>query len=251
MAQEGESRLTRRNVSRDVAEHIRKLILDGEIRPNEKIPQDEIAGDLGVSRIPVREALFTLASEGFVVLRPYRGAFVSPLEREDVEDQFEMYGLVHGLAAERAAQKIDEATLARLEELNTRFRDTKKLDRLDAIDWEFHRVINLAGGSRRLQTVLRTLTTLSRNVPRNFFPAVPGAQESAVEAHTRILRALRNRDGVRAFEACNKHLREEGRQVIEMMEKGGFWSRSRDGELVEPPDSASGSGHTSTTSASR
>ena len=114
-------RLDRRNIGRDVAEHIRRLILDGTLKPNEKIPQDEVAGELGVSRIPVREALLTLAADGFVVLEPYRGAFVAPLERADIRDQFELYGLIHGFAASRAVAVITEETLQRLDEIHAEF----------------------------------------------------------------------------------------------------------------------------------
>lgn len=216
--------LIRRNASKDVAEYIRGMILEGEIKPLEKVPQDDIAEELGVSRIPVREALFTLASEGFVVLEPYRGAFVSPLERADVEDQFEMYALVHGLAAAHAAKTVDDDWIAQLQTLNKRFRESNDPEELDDLDWQFHRTINLAGGSRRLRTVLRTLTTLSRNVPRNFWLEAPDAKRAAVRQHASIVRALKTRDSEKAREACYKHLRQEGKQVADIMEKNGFWS---------------------------
>jgi DNA-binding GntR family transcriptional regulator len=216
--------LDRRNVSRDVAAHIRKVILDGTLRPNEKIPQDDIAAELGVSRIPVREALLTLASEGFVVLEPYRGAFVSPLERGDIEDQYDLYGLIHGLAATRAAEVLDEETLARLEEINNRFRASANFDQLDPLDWEFHRTINLAGGSRRLHTILRTVAALSRNVPRNFFLEVPNAKQASVSAHEKIIQALRDRNGQKASDACYQHIRDQGDQVLRVMERNGFWA---------------------------
>src|SRR5690606_34743503 len=87
----------------DVAGHIRRLIFSQEMRPGDHVPQDEIAKTLGVSKLPVREALAILESEGLVTVEPNRGAFISALTREEVEDQYLMYGAVHGLAAARAA----------------------------------------------------------------------------------------------------------------------------------------------------
>lgn len=230
MVQRQKRGLNRRNASKDVAEYIRGMILEGEIKPSEKIPQDEVADELGVSRIPVREALFTLASEGYVVLEPYRGAFVSPLERADVEDQFEMYALVHGLAAAHAIDVADDEWVAQLQELHTRFRDCNDPEELDEIDWNFHRTINLAGGSRRLRTVLRILTSLSRNVPRNFWLEAPEAKRAAVRGHSAIVRAFQERDPVKVRDACYKHMRQEGIQVADIMKKNGFWvPRSKDG----------------------
>ena len=78
--------------------------------------------------------------------------------------------------------------------------------------------------------MLRTLTVLSRNVPRSFFLEVPNAKESAIVAHASIIDALRSRDADRTAEACYQHLRTEGDQVVVVMERNGFWN-------AEPPPS--------------
>lgn len=224
-------RLDRRNVGRDVAEHIRQLILDGTLRPNDKVPQDEVAAELGVSRIPVREALLSLAADGFVVLEPYRGAFVAPLEPADIRDQFELYGMVHGFAASRAVAVITDETLAELERIHQAFAKAADVDELDALDWQFHRTINRIAGSSRLRTVLRTLTVLSRNVPLPFFVEVPNAKEAAIAAHTKVIDALRRRDADEVAKVCYEHLRDEGEQVVAVMERNGFWdAAAADGE---------------------
>ena len=223
------ARLDRRSVGHDVAEHIRQLILAGTLRPNEKIAQDEVAAELGVSRIPVREALLTLAADGVVVIEPYRGAFVAALERADIHDQFELYGLVHGFAASRATRVITDEQLAQLKDMHATFVETTDVDRLDELDWDFHRSINRIEDSGRLRAVLRTLTTLSRNVPRSFFLEVPNAKDAAIEAHSEILDGLEKRDGDRAAAACFAHLASEGQHVVEVMERNGFWDPDSDG----------------------
>jgi DNA-binding GntR family transcriptional regulator len=220
----GSPKRVRRNANHEVAQHIRDLILRGVIGPHERIPQDVIAADLDVSRLPVREALLSLEKEGLVLLKAHRGAFVAPIEQVDVEDQYEMYAAIHGLAAARAAARIDGASLKRMEEIHNQFKSSNDPDTLDSLDFEFHRIINLAGGSQRLRSVLRALLILSRNIPHNFFLSVPGAKERAVLGHARILKALKSRDGGAATEACTKHLRDEGRQVSKKMGDAGFWS---------------------------
>lgn len=220
----GSPKRVRRNANHEAAQYIRDLILRGVIRPHERIPQDVIAADLGVSRLPVREALLSLEKEGLVSLKAHRGAFVAPIEQVDVEDQYEMYAAIHGLAAARAAARIDGDSLKRMEEIHKRFRTSNDPDTLDSLDFEFHRIINLAGGSRRLRSVLRALLILSRNIPHNFFLSVPKAKERAVRGHARILKALKSRDSEAAAEACIKHLRDEGRQVSKKMGDAGVWS---------------------------
>jgi DNA-binding GntR family transcriptional regulator len=217
---DGQELLPRANIKQAVADHVRKLIFGGTLKPHERVPQDEIAASLGVSRLPVREALFTLETEGLVYLEPRRGAFVSPLDKVDVLDHYEMFGLIHGLAASRAAGLLDDDALRHLEEVNARLEASEDPVEQDALNWEFHRTINRVGGSRRLHVVLRTL---ARNIPRNFFGEIPRSKPTAVRAHRRILEALRARDGEAAARACRDHLREEGDLIVQSMEQEGRW----------------------------
>ena len=91
----------RRNLAEDVAEHIRQEILAGRFRPGDRIDQDAIAVQLGVSRLPVREALIALDQEGLIESIPRRGAYVQRLEREDIADHYQLFGQAAGLAAYR------------------------------------------------------------------------------------------------------------------------------------------------------
>ena len=75
----------RRSSGNDAALYIRRLIFEGELRPGERVPQDEIAHELGISRIPIREALIALESGGWVTIELHRGAFVTALD-EQAED---------------------------------------------------------------------------------------------------------------------------------------------------------------------
>ncbi|MBP0656595.1 GntR family transcriptional regulator, partial [Mycobacterium tuberculosis] len=81
------------------AREIRSLVFAGELRPGSKVDQDALAEKLGMSKLPVREALIALAGEGIIETIPRRGAFVADLAREDIRDHYWMLGVISGLAA--------------------------------------------------------------------------------------------------------------------------------------------------------
>jgi len=108
----------RRNLAEDVAEYIRASIMSGALLPGERIDQDAIAAELGVSRLPVREALISLDKEGLIRNLPRRGAFVAEMDREDVLDHYQLFGQVAGLAAARAAARMTADEVDRLAEVH-------------------------------------------------------------------------------------------------------------------------------------
>src|SRR6478609_11377442 len=96
------------------AAYLREQILTGQLPPGTKIDQDEISEALGISRLPVREALIELAQESLIEAVPRRGAFVARLERADIVDHYRIFGLIAGLAGSRAATSLTHEELAHL-----------------------------------------------------------------------------------------------------------------------------------------
>src|SRR3569833_1070557 len=82
-----------------VTAELRRLILQGELLPGERLVEDRLAERLGVSRNPVREAIRVLAAEGFVEVTPRRGAAVSRLSPEEAEELFDVRMALEGLSA--------------------------------------------------------------------------------------------------------------------------------------------------------
>src|SRR5438270_13880879 len=93
-----EPRLTRRSSGDEAALLIRRMIFDGELRPGERVPQDDVAAMIGISRIPVREALIALEREGWVTIEMHRGDFVNALDVRSVGYSYALFGLVNVLA---------------------------------------------------------------------------------------------------------------------------------------------------------
>lgn len=212
--------LRRPNLKAAVADSIRELIFSGALRPGSKIDQDEIAEQLGISKLPVREALITLEGEGLVKSIPRRGAFIAALQREDIQDHFSIYGMVAGLAAERAALFLQSKTIEDLASLVATMEGTSSPEEKEKANFHFHRIINSAGGSLRLIAVLRVL---SKSIPTRFFERTPGWAAVAQQHHRAILKALRDQDGAEARRLTEVHLRESGAYAIAYLEERGFW----------------------------
>ena len=150
----------RASLSRVVGEQIRGRILDGSLRPGERLVEDRLSSELGVSRVPVREALRSLSAEGLVTLLPRRGATVVEVTPEDVAELVEVRALLEGLNARLAAQRHDPEIVAQLRDTlergNAAAEDgtAEVLARLNA---EFHERLAEASRNSVLSDVMRGL----------------------------------------------------------------------------------------------
>ena len=100
-----------------IAEYIRNQIIQGKLKPGEKILEAQLAEDLNISRTPIREAIRLLECEGFVELLPRRGAIVKDFSEKDLQDTVEVKACLESLAAELIMDKITDKTLSRLESI--------------------------------------------------------------------------------------------------------------------------------------
>jgi len=100
-----------------VAGEIRERILAGRFSPGERLAEEPLSEELGVSRMPVREALRLLSAEGIVILEPRRGASVASYTAEQVQELVEVRATLEGLNARLAARRHDPAQIAKLEKI--------------------------------------------------------------------------------------------------------------------------------------
>lgn len=217
--------VNRPNLKQDVAKHIRDQILAGKIHPSDRIDQEAIAADLGISRLPVREALILLEAEGMVDNVARRGAYVAELSRQDIVDHYEIYGLLSGLAAGRAATKISEDSLRALDDVGVEMSAADDPREHDRLNFAFHQRINKAGGSGRLIAVIRML---SNSMPTHFFEhnVNPTWKERSTSEHKLIVSALRARDSALASETMVQHFRHTAEDAVRALESVGFWENS-------------------------
>lgn len=213
----------RENLKDSVASFIRELILSGEMRPSSKVDQEWVSEQLGVSRLPVREALIQLATEGLVVNVARRGAFVAALEPDDVLDHYRVYGLVSGVAAHRAAERLTAEDLATLKALLIQMDTENDRQALEGLNIEFHRIINRAGGSGRLLSIIRMLAT---SLPSTFYEFAVGWSDEARRHHWAIYRALEQKSGEQAAAAVREHLSQGAQFAVDDLRSRGFWADS-------------------------
>lgn len=212
-------RLGKPNLKDSVADTVRELIYSGRLRSGARIDQKELALALGVSKLPVREALITLEGEGLIENIPRHGAFVAALSRSDVRDHYMVFGLVAGLAGEAAAAAIDQPGLMTLETILAEMGATQDAGELERLNLRFHQVINRAGSSRRLRVSLKHL---AKSLPPRFY-ANPGWAEIAYEDHQAILNGLRAGDGAAVRHSMEEHLRKCADVTVAALDALSFW----------------------------
>jgi len=202
----------RQSVSDDVADQIRRMVYYGELRDGERVPQRQLAEAFGVSSVPVREALAGLQREGVVTIEQNRGAFVNGLDADVIVEQFYVYGRIYGRAARVAAERADDATVAKLVKLEKEIQQARDMDVLRALGVRFQMTIVDAGGSKRLRALF---TPLSLIVPGNFLETVPGSDELTRSGVKRIANAIKARHAADAEQACWELIDEIGELVAE------------------------------------
>jgi DNA-binding GntR family transcriptional regulator len=203
-----------------VGASLREAILQGYFKPGEKLDQDLIAEELDVSRTPVREAVMALEAEGFVEVRPRRGAFVVTLSRQDIRDICEVRGLLEAEAVRQVTPQIPESVLEEVEwsldETQARFEAGDVGGHFES-DVFFHETIISLAENELLQEILGSLTNRIARL-RKFAQLQPGQHlvESFVE-HRTILQAMRRRDAEAAAEAMRVHLHNSALRLQEFV----------------------------------
>ncbi len=213
----------RANLKDVVAEAIRTQIFAGRLVAGSRIDQAQLALDMGVSRLPVREALISLEQEGWVRNVARQGSFVAVITPNDLLDHYRIFGTVCALAAERASSELTDEQLDGLEKISKALREEKDEATKQRLNHRFHATINRAGSSVRLSAAIRTLAA---SIPARFFEFNSGwDHKKACDQHDQIVVALRAGDGDLASRAVLEHLTEGGSFAVQQLGNAGFWDR--------------------------
>jgi DNA-binding GntR family transcriptional regulator len=189
-----------------VYESLRDAISDGRIARGERVREEEIARNLGVSRTPVREALQRLQQRGLLVLGSGRGLVVAELSQQQVVELYSMREILEGSAARFAAQHATAPEIAILyqlqEELTAAGQDAALLV---AINRRFHRAIYEAAHNRYLMQTLDNLHDSFALLHASTF-RVPSRRRESDGEHRRIIAAIEKRDPDMAERAAREHI---------------------------------------------
>lgn len=196
----------RGSLGKTVAEQLRRLILTGQHKPGERLVEDKLSAELGVSRVPIREALRTLAAEGLVDLPPRRGASVTQLSPAIAHDLVEVRATLEGLNARLAARHHEPAIVTELHQVLTdgnAAAQSGNVDDLVRLNGAFHDKLAQAGRNSILWDIMRTLRERTSLV---FAANTNRRSREDWEEHSRILAAVIDGDEELAALLATRHV---------------------------------------------
>jgi len=226
------SAIPRQSLTSAVADSLRDKIIRMEIRGGEQLRQDAIASEFRVSRIPVREALRQLESEGLITIVPHHGAVVSSLSPNDIEELFEIRVLLECEVLKLSIPGLTEANLAQaqvcLTECEKGLSRQGHISMWGRLNWRFHSALYAGANRPHFMSIIKRVnnnamryTGLQVYVTRGF--------ERAKEEHRRLLDLCRARDVVSACELLEQHIR----HAAESLKQGLLEGRTH-AETEEP-----------------
>ncbi len=192
------------SLSDTVRDEVRRRIVDGELPPGARLVERQIATDLGVSRVPVREALKALQAEGFAEDRPRRGMVVRVLTERDIEDLFDVREALEAVLCRRVAQRVDQTGRAQLRDVLASAHDAlRRGDHTEAVraNAAFHDALLLAANSPVLAALLEPLGGRMRWLLQQH-----GDATAIYSEHVRIHQAVIDGDVERATSLAREHL---------------------------------------------
>ena len=202
-----------------VFESLREAIINGHLKPGERMMEIQLADEMGVSRTPVREAIRKLELEGFVVMIPRKGAYVAGISLKDIADVFEIRAALESLAAALAAERITEEELEALERSLVKVAECTEANDLEAlitVDTDFHDILYKASRNERL---VQIVSNLREQIQRFRMTSLsqPGRMKVALEEHRNLVEALSERNIELARTLAREHIEFAESSMLEVI----------------------------------
>jgi DNA-binding GntR family transcriptional regulator len=206
--------VVRHALSAQIADELRRQIIYGRLSPGTKLVQDDLCKVFGTSRMPVRDALRELTQEGFLVADGVSLA-VANFSLDDLQDAYELEAVLHGWAARTLAIRGTAEDFAALEGIHEQMTAASDGPATAALNWEFHRTINLLTRSSKLLIALRSLTTVT---PRDFAAEFPGSIAQSNAQHAAIMSAMRSGRADEVETLTRQHVQQTTTLLLRSME---------------------------------
>ncbi len=222
---------------------IRERILSGTYPEGEPLRQDAVADELGVSRIPVREALRQLEAEGLVSFHPHRGAVVSSLSLDEIEEVFSLRAVVESSLLRTAVPRLQADDLARAEEVLTRY--DQALAAHDVVtygelNWQFHSTLYAPAERPITMGIVQRLHQQADRYLRMQL-ALTHSENRASQEHGAILEAARRHEVDEAATLLKRHIRGAGRLLVKFLRAHRATIAASTGRVRTAPSSSAGS----------
>jgi DNA-binding GntR family transcriptional regulator len=207
-----------------IAESIRESIINGKIKPGERLLEPNVAKLLGVSRTPVREAFFQLESEGLVEVMPRKGAIVSEISIKDALELYSVRSVLEGLAVKNATQNITPEKIEELKNVNEILikhakKESDNFREITALNNQFHDLINREAKNEKLY---QTIELLHKQTMRyNYiYLSVMFRLKVSIGEHEEIIKLISEKKSDEAEKLMRKHVEDAGKQLCEYIKSG-------------------------------
>lgn len=212
--------ILRQSLASAVAEKLREKIIRGELREGEQLRQDAIASEFQVSRIPVREALRHLEAEGLITIIANRGAIVSALSPEEIEELFEIRAVLECHILRQAIPHLTDRDFEKAEEILQKYEQVVEADadisRWGQWNWQFHSALYEPANRPVMMSLLRTLNNNSDRYTRLHLLVTRDLHRSG-KMHRELLDACKTKDPDIACEAMHRHIIDAGQYLIQFI----------------------------------
>ena len=195
---------------------IKEMIMERKLMPGQKIPQEKLARDLGISRTPLISALKLLEQENLVESVPRRGFLVRLFSKEEMVNIFELREVLEGLAARRAASKISDSQIAELRGFFKKFKRQKNISDYRAYareDRRFHNFVIDVGAKEFLKSILLTTNIISFSYQVLDSEGLIRPPNQTIREHLAVIEAIRNRDPQASEELMRQHFKKSLIQI--------------------------------------
>lgn len=206
----------RQNMSHNLVDYFKSLILAGELNPGDRIVETKFARELQISQTPVREAMHKLSGEGIVTIVPNKGPVVNELKKSDVFEIYSLRSVIEGMAIRIATQLQDETEIGNLERFYKEMKEKLENDEVESLLAEsffIHESIIKMSKHEKLLSTYRSLDFHIRLANRIL--GTKSTKKKEVEQHWELIEALKQRDPEHAEKVMRSHIYRSYLEFIE------------------------------------
>jgi DNA-binding GntR family transcriptional regulator len=209
------------NLDQKAYQILKEMIMERQLLPGDKIPQEKLAQDLGISRTPLISALKYLEQEKLVEAIPRRGFFVRLFSKQEMVYIFELREVLEGLAARRAALHIDDRQVNELRRFFSGFRMDHEIDdykRYSREDRRFHSFIIEVGAKEFLKSILQTTNIISFSYQVVSSEGLVRPPVETIGEHLAVIEAICDHDSKAAERLMRRHFKKSAALLRRLIE---------------------------------
>jgi DNA-binding GntR family transcriptional regulator len=213
--------IPRMSLASAVADKLRAMIIHGDVQEGEQLRQDAIAADFQVSRIPVREALRQLEAEGLIKIVAHRGAVVSALSADEIEELFDIRALLECEVLRASIPHLTEADFKEAESILDTYEKAlwmKEVGTWGRLNWQFHSVLYSRANRPHFMQIIKMINNNGDRYTRLQL-YLTQAFERAKQEHRQLLELCRKRDAAAASDLLERHIHNAGRMLKEFVKE--------------------------------